>query len=28
MEAPSGDWVFQGVDPLGALFSVQGSKAA
>lgn len=27
MEVPSGDWVFQGVDPQGAQFSVQGFKA-
>jgi predicted enzyme related to lactoylglutathione lyase len=27
MEVPSGDWVFQGVDPQGALFAVQGAKA-
>lgn len=26
MEVPGGDWVFQGVDPQGALFSVQGHK--
>lgn len=28
MEVPGGDWVFQGIDPQGALFSVQGVKAA
>jgi len=28
MEVPGGDWVFQGIDPQGAMFSVQGSKAA
>jgi len=28
MEVPGGDWVFQGVDPQGALFSIQGVKAA
>jgi predicted enzyme related to lactoylglutathione lyase len=26
MEVPSGDWVFQGVDPQGAVFAVQGVK--
>ena len=26
MEVPSGDWVFQGIDPQGAMFSVQGHK--
>lgn len=28
MEVPGGDWVFQGVDPQGALFSTQGVKSA
>ena len=28
MEVPGGDWVFQGVDPQGAVFSVLGAKAA
>lgn len=28
MEVPGGDWVFQGVDPQGAFFSIQGVKAA
>lgn len=27
MEVPGGDWVFQGVDPQGAFFSIQGVKA-
>lgn len=26
MEVPSGDWVFQGIDPQGAFFAVQGHK--
>jgi uncharacterized protein len=26
MEVPGGDWVFQGVDPQGAAFSIQGVK--
>jgi len=26
MEVPGGDWVFQGADPQGALFAVQGHK--
>ena len=28
MVVPSGDWVFQGADPQGAIFAVQGPKAA
>jgi predicted enzyme related to lactoylglutathione lyase len=27
VEVPSGDWVFQGADPQGAVFAVQGFKA-
>jgi predicted enzyme related to lactoylglutathione lyase len=26
MEVPGGDWVFQGIDPQGAMFAVQGRK--